>query len=406
MGLGRLRGTTACKLRSDAILCRHCWRPSAGVLVFQEQMLAAIMIYNATRSVTSALGMSFSNRCDAVPSLAHETGVNIWLLLLLLLLRGSVSMLHPDDEISVVVLSLEDHAGQKTMTFHWSNLGRNTNISLSQRLMSAANRKAGEKEKEPIVFEFVRGAEGLEGGGERHGRPRRRTSVLALEPPCAPRPAPGLVMFSHHRLSGCRRMPLSLDCTAFFGYSGENRRPIIYWTRGEKFVEELAGHIKESEVRLLKEYLGEKEVQLSLTFDAEAVNGVAETSTSGEQQLQLSVFYMYRLELAGGLGVILLLLGVLTAVYKCYSLEMLLCYRRHFGSDETEDDNKEYDAYLTYTKVDLDSMGRASSDEETLASEILPDVLEKHYGYKLFIPDRDLIPSSSTPCPPKRRAGT
>ncbi|KAG7250865.1 hypothetical protein CRUP_037917, partial [Coryphaenoides rupestris] len=103
---------------------------------------------------------------------------------------------------------------------------------------------------------------------------------------------------------------------------------------------------------------------------------------------------MYRLELAGGLGVILLLLGVLTAVYKCYSLEMLLCYRRHFGSDETEDDNKEYDAYLTYTKVDLDSMGRASSDEETLASEILPDVLEKHYGYKLFIPDRDLIPSS------------
>lgn len=48
---------------------------------------------------------------------------------------------------------------------------------------------------------------------------------------------------------------------------------------------------------------------------------------------------MYRLELAGGLGVILLLLGVLTALYKCYNLEILLCYRRHFGSDETEDGN-------------------------------------------------------------------
>lgn len=46
---------------------------------------------------------------------------------------------------------------------------------------------------------------------------------------------------------------------------------------------------------------------------------------------------MYRLELAGGLGVILLLLGVLTALYKCYNLEIMLCYRRHFGSDETED---------------------------------------------------------------------
>lgn len=44
-------------------------------------------------------------------------------------------------------------------------------------------------------------------------------------------------------------MPLSLDCKAFFGYSGENRKPIIYWMKGEKFVEELAGHIKESDVR-------------------------------------------------------------------------------------------------------------------------------------------------------------
>ncbi|TNN51976.1 X-linked interleukin-1 receptor accessory protein-like 2 [Liparis tanakae] len=104
---------------------------------------------------------------------------------------------------------------------------------------------------------------------------------------------------------------------------------------------------------------------------------------------------MYRLELAGGLGVILLLLGVLTALYKCYNLEIMLCYRRHFGSDETEDDNKEYDGYLSYTKVELDCLGRSSSDEETLALEILPDVLEKHYGYKLFIPDRDLIPSST-----------
>jgi len=35
------------------------------------------------------------------------------------------------------------------------------------------------------------------------------------------------------------------------------------------------------------------------------------------------------------------------------------------------------------------------SEEELFALEILPDVLEKHYGYKLFIPHRDLIPSSS-----------
>ncbi|XP_037531352.1 X-linked interleukin-1 receptor accessory protein-like 2 [Nematolebias whitei] len=198
-------------------------------------------------------------------------------------------------------------------------------------------------------------------------------------------------------------MPLCLDCKAFFGYSGDNRRPIIYWMKGEKFIEELAGHIKESEVRILREHLGEMEVELSLTFDAVEEADLANYTCYVENHIGrrsgsaiLRKKDMYRLELAGGLGVILLLLGVLTAFYKCFNLEIMLCYSRHFGSDETEDDNKEYDAYLSYTKVDLDSLGsRPSSDEEIFALEILPEVLEKHYGYKLFIPNRDLIPSST-----------
>uniref|UniRef100_A0A3P8QNK8 Interleukin 1 receptor accessory protein-like 2 n=1 Tax=Astatotilapia calliptera TaxID=8154 RepID=A0A3P8QNK8_ASTCA len=183
-------------------------------------------------------------------------------------------------------------------------------------------------------------------------------------------------------------MPLSLDCKAFFGYSGENRKPIIYWMKGEKFVEELAGHIKETE---MKEHLGEKEVQLSLTFDAVEDGDLANYTCYVENHIGrrsgsaiLQKKDMYRLELAGGLGVILLLLGVLTALYKCYNLEIMLCYRRHFGSDETED-----------AMFVIPSPSRTSSDEETFALEILPDVLEKHYGYKLFIPDRDLIPSST-----------
>uniref|UniRef100_A0A3P8TER5 Interleukin 1 receptor accessory protein-like 2 n=1 Tax=Amphiprion percula TaxID=161767 RepID=A0A3P8TER5_AMPPE len=191
-------------------------------------------------------------------------------------------------------------------------------------------------------------------------------------------------------------MPLSLDCKAFFGYSGENRRPIIYWMKGEKFVEELAGHIKESEVRILREHLGEKEVQLSLTFDAVEEADLANYTCYVENHIGrrsgsaiLQKKDMYRLELAGGLGVILLLLGVLTALYKCYNLEIMLCYRRHFGSDETEDDFP-FEAIFVCL-----SPSRTSSDEETFALEILPDVLEKHYGYKLFIPDRDLIPSST-----------
>lgn len=58
-------------------------------------------------------------------------------------------------------------------------------------------------------------------------------------------------------------------------------------------------------------------------------------------------------------------------------------------------DNKDYDAYLSYTKVDPDQWSQETREEEHFALEILPDVLEKHYGYKLFIPDRDLIPTGS-----------
>ncbi|XP_041112128.1 X-linked interleukin-1 receptor accessory protein-like 2 [Polyodon spathula] len=171
--------------------------------------------------------------------------------------------------------------------------------------------------------------------------------------------------------------------------------------KGDKFVEELEGHIKESEVRTIKEYLGEKEVELCLTFDAVEENDVGNYTCYVENRngrrhgsAILQKRDLYRLELAGGLGAILLVLGLLTAVYKCYNVEIMLCYRRHFGSDETEDDNKEYDAYLTYSKVELESMELESSEEEQFALEILPDVLEKHYGYKLFIPSRDLMPSS------------
>lgn len=53
------------------------------------------------------------------------------------------------------------------------------------------------------------------------------------------------ILFCFSFLTGMR---LILDCKAFFGYSGDSR-PIIYWMKGDKFVEELEGHIRESEVR-------------------------------------------------------------------------------------------------------------------------------------------------------------
>ncbi|XP_054025483.1 X-linked interleukin-1 receptor accessory protein-like 2 isoform X3 [Dryobates pubescens] len=196
--------------------------------------------------------------------------------------------------------------------------------------------------------------------------------------------------------------PLTVACKAFFGFSGESG-PMIYWMKGEKFIEELEGHIREGEVRLLREHLGEKEVELTLIFDAVEEADLANYTCHVENRngrkhasvLLRKKDLIYKIELAGGLGAILLLLILLVTIYKCYNIELMLFYRQNFGGDEAADDNKEYDAYLSYTKVDPDALDCENTEEEQFALEILPDVLEKHYGYKLFIPDRDLIPSGT-----------
>ncbi|KAG8448163.1 hypothetical protein GDO86_015307 [Hymenochirus boettgeri] len=178
---------------------------------------------------------------------------------------------------------------------------------------------------------------------------------------------------------------------------------MIYWMRGEKFIEELENHIKEGVIRLLKEDLGEKEVELALMFDAVQEADLGNytchvENRNGRKQARIILRkkdLKYNIELAGGLGAILLIFIVLVTIYKCYNIELMLFYRQNFGSDEASEDNKEYDAYLSYTKVDPDSLDNESKEEEQFALEVLPDILEKHYGYKLFIPDRDMIPSGT-----------
>lgn len=50
---------------------------------------------------------------------------------------------------------------------------------------------------------------------------------------------------------------------------------------------------------------------------------------------------MYTVELAGGLGAILLLLICLVTIYKCYKIEIMLFYRNHFGAEELDGGKQE-----------------------------------------------------------------
>lgn len=59
---------------------------------------------------------------------------------------------------------------------------------------------------------------------------------------------------------------------------------------------------------------------------------------------------IYKIELAGGLGAILLLLILLVTIYKCYNIELMLFYRQNFGGDEAADGKQLLRKFVIYTR--------------------------------------------------------
>ncbi|XP_007456894.1 PREDICTED: interleukin-18 receptor 1 [Lipotes vexillifer] len=78
----------------------------------------------------------------------------------------------------------------------------------------------------------------------------------------------------------------------------------------------------------------------------------------------------------------------LVTVGAIYRVDLVLFYRHFLGRDETLTDGKTYDAFVSYLKECRPENG----EEHTFAVEILPSVLEKHFGYKLCIFERDVVP--------------
>ncbi|XP_030642289.1 interleukin-1 receptor accessory protein-like 1-A [Chanos chanos] len=233
----------------------------------------------------------------------------------------------------------------------------------------------------------------------------RRTTHLSVTAPLTDQPPkilypPPNTLLTLDMLLG---RAVNLTCRAFFGYNGDVT-PLVYWMKGEKFIEDMdLTRVRESEIKILREHLGEKEVSISLTIDSLEEGDLGNYSCyaengNGRQQTSIQINkqeLVYMVELAGGLGAMLLVLVLLLSLYKCYRIELLLCYRHHFGEEDADGDRKDYDAYLSYSKGDFDPWGQEQEEEERFALEILPEVLEKHYGYRLFIPDRDIVPSSA-----------
>ncbi|XP_076990093.1 interleukin-1 receptor-like 2 isoform X2 [Tamandua tetradactyla] len=95
------------------------------------------------------------------------------------------------------------------------------------------------------------------------------------------------------------------------------------------------------------------------------------------------------------IGGFIALTGVaVSAVLICstFKIDIVLWYRSAFPSTGTVQDMKVYDAYVLYPKLPRESQ---SHDMDTLVLKILPEVLERQCGYKLFILGRDDFPGQA-----------
>ncbi|KAF3857235.1 hypothetical protein F7725_009094 [Dissostichus mawsoni] len=231
----------------------------------------------------------------------------------------------------------------------------------------------------------------------------RRTTELSVTAPLTDKP-PKILFPSESQVSVIEMAigsPLNLTCRAFFGYSGRQSTYLLdEGGEGDNVTVNANASVRHATstfscapsrpCRTIREHLGEQEVSISLTIESVEESDLGNYSCYVENgngrrqaniQLSKTAELMYTVELAGGLGAILMLLICLVTLYKCYRIELMLFYRNHFGSEDIDGDNKDYDAYLSYTKVDPDQWSQETREEERFALEILPDVLEKHYGY-------------------------
>ncbi|XP_018877151.1 interleukin-18 receptor 1 isoform X2 [Gorilla gorilla gorilla] len=189
-----------------------------------------------------------------------------------------------------------------------------------------------------------------------------------------------------------------LNCSALL-----NEEDVIYWMFGEENGSDPNIH-EEKEIRIMTpegkwhaskvlriENIGESNLNVLYNCTVASTGG---TDTKS--------FILVRKDMAdipghvftrGMIIAVLILVAVVCLVTVCviYRVDLVLFYRHLTRRDETLTDGKTYDAFVSYLKECRPENG----EEHTFAVEILPRVLEKHFGYKLCIFERDVVPGGA-----------
>ncbi|NXA04734.1 I18RA protein, partial [Sapayoa aenigma] len=194
--------------------------------------------------------------------------------------------------------------------------------------------------------------------------------------------------------------PLDLECRVQFGF--ETVFPMrVTWKQNsdeninEKLDQEtsvypqgLKGHTL-LHVATLKE-VTEKDFRSNFTCFAE--NSVGNATAVIQLKRKQRVLFLY--VLCSAISTLFAFVLCTAFIYHHW-IEIVLMYRSYLVRNESTGDGKEFDAFVSYAKLDSSESDSTLISEEKFALELLPDMLENKYGYKLCILERDILPGGA-----------
>ncbi|NWR58446.1 I18RA protein, partial [Bucorvus abyssinicus] len=194
--------------------------------------------------------------------------------------------------------------------------------------------------------------------------------------------------------------PLELECRVQFGF-GRVSPIMVTWKRNNKenineklnqetsiYPKGLKGHTL-LHVAKLKE-VTERDLRSNFTCFAENLVGNATAVIQLKRKQRVFLLYI----LCSAIAILFAFLLCTAFIYQ-YWIEIVLMYRSYLVHNETTGDGKEFDAFVSYAKLNSSESDSAFISEEKFALELLPDMLENKYGYKLCILERDILPGGA-----------
>ncbi|XP_015501644.2 LOW QUALITY PROTEIN: interleukin-18 receptor accessory protein [Parus major] len=194
--------------------------------------------------------------------------------------------------------------------------------------------------------------------------------------------------------------PLELECRVQFGFETISPMRVTWKRNNEENVSEklnqktsvypkgLKGHTL-LHVATLKE-VTEKDLRSNFTCFAE--NSVGNATAVIQLKRKQRVLFLY--VLCSAISTLFAFVLCTAFIYQHW-IEIVLMYRSYMVHNKSTEDGKEFDAFVSYAKLSSSESDSALISEEKFALELLPDMLENKYGYKLCILERDILPGGA-----------